>query len=97
MTVRTAHEMRCRLVRGPAVAGLPKFLVLFEQCARAPDRRAQGYQAGDHDAEQQAAARLRRMQSLCELALRAQPVDDQPTAKPAPPGPQHPLAEKETA
>ncbi|MFL6163583.1 MAG: hypothetical protein ACJ74U_15345 [Jatrophihabitantaceae bacterium] len=44
MTARTAHEMRCRiaarfgsstteprrLVRGPAVAGTPEFLVLFE-------------------------------------------------------------------
>lgn len=44
MTVHTAHEMRCRiaarfgsstteprrLVRGPAVAGTPEFLVLFE-------------------------------------------------------------------
>lgn len=44
MTVRTAQEMRCRiaarfgssiteprrLVRGPAVAGVPEFLVLFE-------------------------------------------------------------------
>lgn len=99
--VMAAHGRGLRTIREPArregvrderfVAGL-----LMAAMRSSTYRRAQGYQAGYRDAEQQAAAQLKRLRTLYERAL-CLPPDHQPTTRPAAAGAGNPLIRKDSA
>lgn len=88
--VMAAHGRGLQTIREPArrqgvrderfVAGL-----LMAAMRSSTYRRAQGYQAGYHDAEQDAAGQLKRLQTLYEFAARALPDDQASAALPPPP------------